>query len=186
MKRLFVAVRVEPDENFNRFYNDLTHALKHESIKWVEIYNIHITLKFLGETIDESIPAISNELTQIAAKFNGFNLNIADTGVFGSNYNPKLLWLGVESKDLKILGIDIINGMSKVGFIPDRQNFVPHITIGRIKKLADKKYFQKLIAENKEKFIQTIYVDKFHLIESVLHKTGPVYKILETYYLKKS
>jgi 2'-5' RNA ligase len=122
----------------------------------------------------------------VKEKFSAFNIDISNIGVFGSSYAPKLIWLGVENEILKRLGNDVIAAMEKVGFIVDRQNFVPHITLGRIKKLEDKNYFQKIISANKEKYIQSIYVEKFHLIESILHKTGPVYKIIETYDFKKS
>jgi 2'-5' RNA ligase len=154
--------------------------------KWVEIYNIHITLKFLGETSEDLISSISEELFLIKEKFSAFNIDISNIGIFGSSYAPKVIWIGVENEILKKLGNDVIETMGKVGFIADRQNFVPHITLGRIKKLEDKTYFQKLMESNKEKYLQTIYVDKFHLIESILHKTGPVYKIIETYDFKKS
>jgi RNA 2',3'-cyclic 3'-phosphodiesterase len=186
MKRLFVAIEVEPNDAFIDFYNALSGSLKHESIKWVEIFNFHITLKFLGETEEDVILAISKELQRISKTFSNFKLNIAKTGIFGSKHDPKVIWLGLESETLNNLGKSVIDGMNKVGFIADRQNFVPHLTLGRIKKLTDNKYFQKMISDNKEKFIQTIYVDKFYLIESVLHKSGPVYNILETYDLKNS
>ena len=186
MKRLFIAINVDPNAAFINFYNDFRSKLKHESIKWVEIFNIHITLKFLGETNDDLISLISKELNLIKEKHSAFNIDISNTSVFGSSYAPKVIWLGVGNEILIKLGNDVITGMEKVGVIADRQNFVPHITLGRIKKLEDKNYFQKIISANKEKYIQSIYVEKFHLIESILHKTGPVYKIIETYDFKKS
>jgi 2'-5' RNA ligase len=186
MKRLFVAIKVEPDNEFVNFYNYLIGNLKHEPIKWVEIHNIHITLKFIGETPDEIIPLVSGELKKINTNHLGFDVKIAKTGIFGSKHDPKVIWLSVENDSLVELGENVIKGIEEAGVKSDRQNFVPHITLGRIKKITDKKYFQKIISDNKEKFIQSIYVDKFHLIESVLQKSGPVYKILETYDLKKS
>ena len=52
MKRLFVALKINPDQNFLEVYDKLKSSLRHEKIKWVEMQNLHLTLKFFGDTDD--------------------------------------------------------------------------------------------------------------------------------------
>jgi 2'-5' RNA ligase len=73
--------------------------------------------------------------------------------------------------------------VEQIGWERDRQNFVPHLTIARIKHVPDKKLFQQFIDENRNAFIQEVSVAEFHLYESILLREGPVYKVLETYEL---
>ena len=67
-----------------------------------------------------------------------------------------------------------------IGWEHDRQNFVPHLTIGRIKDVPDKHLFQSIIDMHKKTWMQEIQVREFHLYESTLTREGPVYKVLET------
>ena len=67
MKRLFAALKINPDAGFLTEYRNLQAAMKYQQIKWVEERNIHITLKFFGETQESEIPAISRPLAFSAA-----------------------------------------------------------------------------------------------------------------------
>ena len=49
-------------------------------------------------------------------------------------------------QELYDLEEDTLSAFDKLGFIRDRQNFVPHITLCRIKDLCEKQYFQKIVA----------------------------------------
>ncbi|MEG1555286.1 MAG: 2'-5' RNA ligase family protein, partial [Bacteroidales bacterium] len=70
-------------------------------------------------------------------------------------------------------------------FEPNHGNFVPHITLGRIKKVDDKKHFWKLIDTSKPDFTQVISIDEIILFQSKLTPSGPLYKVIETFSLTK-
>ncbi len=184
MKRLFVAVKLFPDENFLRVYYGLKKALHYEKIKWVEPENLHITLKFLGETPDNRIPAVHRVLQATAAEHSPFVFSLEKTGIFGSRYNPRVIWFGMEQADgVRTLGEDVLNGLHNAGFYRDRQNFVPHLTIGRIKHLENKRLFQKAVDNYKSAVLQKVTVDRFFLYQSILKPKGPVYIPLQEYVL---
>ena len=186
MKRLFIAVKVEPGYELIILHTKFSSAFQVGSVKWVELHNMHITLKFLGETSEEKIPSIINELKAISCYFKTFETGLIKTGIFGSSYSPKVIWLGLDETEMMTnLALIVIDKMNVIGFVADSQNFVPHLTLGRVKLINDKKLFQNVIAQYKNKYIQKLYVDKFYLIESVLHKDGPTYNVLETFELKK-
>ncbi len=186
MKRLFVAIKLYPDEHFLNVYYSLRKGLQHEKITWVEPEKIHITLKFIGQTTENHIADINIMLKSIAEKHYPFSFSLQSIGIFGSRYNPRVLWFGIKNGDkIKMLGEDILNVLDNAGFKRDEQNFVPHLTIGRIKRLDSKKYFQKIIDRYKTVFLQEVTVKSFTLYESVLKSSGPIYISLEHFYLRQ-
>ena len=155
-------------------------SLPQEKIKWVDIENIHITLKFFGGTPEEKIDKICDALEKSTFNHDPFKLSLRDVGIFGSSYKPRVIWFGIDqSVELQKLADDIKYELNEIGYEADRQNFVPHITVGRIKIIENKKFFQKVIDENKSGFIQEIPVEEIVLYESILHRTGPEYISIE-------
>ena len=185
MKRLFAAIKIHPDEAFLKRYYAIKKALIDEKIKWVRPENIHITLKFFGETPEHHIPGISIALRQAAKEATPFELVLQNTGIFGSSYNPRVIWFGMEPHDEIIqLSKAVFRELEVIGIETGRQNFVPHLTVARIKSLDDKKFFQGVIDKNKEGFIQKEEVNEFHLFESILLPDGPKYELIESFGLK--
>jgi 2'-5' RNA ligase len=186
MKRLFAAIKIQSDKAFLSQFHEIQNRLQHERIKWVEEYNIHITLKFFGETEEEKIPEIIRMLGDLSADINVFSFSLQRLGVFGSSYDPRVVWVGIEPyTDLASLMNVIRSKMKVIGYEPDRQNLVPHLTLGRIKFLKDKKLFQQIIGQHKGISSQEINVDLFSLFESILKKEGPVYQTLQIFPLRK-
>lgn len=182
MKRLFAAIKVHPSEAFLARYFRLKKALAGEKIRWVDPGNIHITLKFFGETPEHHIPAISAALRQAAGKSQAFSFEVFDTGIFGSSYKPRVIWFGIQPAEaLAELAETVFSELEGIGIMRDRQNFVPHLSIARIKQLDNKHLFQQAIDKEKQGFIQKEEVEQFHLFESILRPQGPEYRILNTY-----
>ncbi len=182
MKRLFAAIKIHPSEAFLKPYHALKNSLKDETIKWVDPDNTHITLKFFGETPEHHIPAIQMALRKAVNNVSPFEFSIHNTGIFGSSYNPKVIWFGIDPREEIIrLSENILVELEQIGFARDRQNFVPHLTIARIKNIEDKKFFQAVIDKHKECFIQKEEVSEFHLFESILQPRGAKYSIIDSY-----
>jgi 2'-5' RNA ligase len=184
MKRTFAAIKVAPCNNLLKLYNEIRTALDYHAINWVAEKNIHITLKFFGDTTNQQIDAVCSLFDDIALKHNPFSFTLNGTGIFGSRYDPRVIWLGIENGwALENLALDVLNGVEEVGFPRDRQNFRPHLTIGRIKRLTDKRSFQKVIDHYSDFLIGEVRVEEFHLIESRLKPRGPEYDVIETFRL---
>jgi len=183
MKRLFLAIPLSPEPALLALLQNLSSELYYERINWVKSANMHLTLKFLGPTAKERIPEISDVINKCVHDVEPFNLRFDKTGIFGSRYQPRVLWLGLtkEPEQLNPLANSIIDGMDKTGFKRDRQNFVPHLTLGRIKSLTDKPRFQKVIGNIPQKTYISTSVDKLLLYESILHKDGPEYIVINSF-----
>jgi 2'-5' RNA ligase len=178
MKRLFAAIKIHPDKNFLDQLHQLKKQLGHEKIKWVEDHNIHVTLKFFGETEVKKIAEIENVLKQVAIKHSAFSIQLKNLGIFGSRYDPRIVWVGIEPYDhLVMLMKDLHAELKTIGYEPDRQNLVPHLTIGRIKELKDKQLFQRTIEKYKDISTPEMIATEFFLYESILKREGPVYTV---------
>jgi len=186
MKRLFAALKIEATPVFIRTFQDLSTGLRHESIKWVEPQNIHITLKFFGETDEKKIPVINQALQEAAGQSESFVLKINRTGIFGSRYDPRVIWFGIDPEpQLSRLAENTARELENAGWQADRQNFVPHLTIGRIREIRDKALFQQVIDRFREVKIQEQPIREICLYESILRREGPLYIKLASFGLNK-
>lgn len=180
--RLFVAIKIEPQEQFTTTYNFLKQALDFNIIKWVDLDHIHLTLKFIGNTNHDELTLIQAALAKAGEGIKPFELRIAKTGIFGSHYSPKVIWFGIETNEiLQQLARAVSANLETAGFLGDRQNFVPHLTIGRIREIRDKNYFQQLMGRFHDVDIQKQTITGFDLYESQLFREGPVYTVIESY-----
>lgn len=186
-KRLFAAIKIHPDKNFLDQLHQLQMQLAHERIKWVEEHNIHVTLKFFGETDERKIPEIAGALKKIAGENIVFGFRLRSIGVFGSKYDPKVVWIGIEPYDRLVkLMKDLHTELKTIGYEPDRQNLIPHLTIGRIKEIKDKQLFQRTIDKFREIETPEKLATEIFLYESILKSDGPVYLVQDTFPFLKS
>ena len=182
MKRTFLAIPIQTGTEFPALMNRLQKNLEHErrNINWCKDNQIHLTLKFVGDTPDEDIPKIINVCQEVAKNHQPFIMDFNRTGIFGSNHSPRVLWLGMseEPKALYELEEDILDAFDGLGYLRDRQNFVPHLTLCRIKQLIDKPFFQQIYQGIEQKTYLHADVKELVYFQSFLQPTGAVYKAL--------
>ena len=82
MRRIFIAIKIEPENNFLRIYSSLKALSGTEKINWVDPANIHLTLAFLGDTEEERIKAAAIMLKKQCTGFGEFDFNLSGIGVF--------------------------------------------------------------------------------------------------------
>ena len=185
MKRLFTAIPMPLSDEVKSNIRFMQQSLKDERIRWIPVENMHLTLKFFGDTPGKQVPAIKQALQRAVEHQPPFTLVLNRTGVFGSSHNPRVIWLGFEeSPEINQLKSRIVTELEGAGIYEDRQNFVPHLTIARIKKLNNKAFFQKVMDKYKDGFYQEIVCDKLILYESILEPSGARYKVIDALPLK--
>lgn len=182
MKRIFAAIKINPSEKLIELFNNLKSDLREEKIKWVYPEKMHLTLKFFGETPENKIEEIIELLDDAIFEIDPFDIHLEDIGIFGSTYKPRVIWIGFRDyKPLKRLFEAIKARLERAGYEYDRQNFVPHLTLGRIKFIRNKRYFQSIIEKYKNIEIQSEQIDKLILFESILKPQGPEYIVIEEF-----
>lgn len=134
--RCFIALRLPQDvKNRLRVFIERTKPVC-PSVKWVGPESLHLTLKFLGEVQDETLPEIKKALTKAAASHPAIGLQALGLGVFPNPNWPKVVWAGLVEPEggdkLQALQKGIEEALEPLGFNPEKREFSPHLTIGRI------------------------------------------------------
>ncbi len=181
MKRTFISIPV-PSRVLGIKQMLVSTFSDPADVKWVKNINIHLTLKFLGDTQDDSITKINQVLSKIADRTPTMELMIEKTGCFPNEEKPTVLWMGVNGPTDNLLSLvnNINDKLVSFGYDIDPQPFIPHITIGRI-KYSNKK------PPNAQLFLQSSYdgialqANQMQFISSQLTKEGPIYTILGTH-----
>lgn len=183
--RLFLAIPIKTTDNdFIPLLNGLRSQLAHEKrINWVKPNNIHLTLKFIGDTRQDEVSKIIEGVGEMLKRHKSFTMDFNRTGIFGSRYAPRVLWLGMQNTPQQLLDLeeDTLTTFDELGFLRDRQNFVPHITLGRIKDLCEKQYFQKIVAGIEQKSYISQEVNEIILYQSILRPEGAVYREIKKF-----
>ena len=175
--RTFIALKITPEKKLIDMVNTLKKTLEGEAIKWVDTNNLHLTLRFLGETSHEQTQEIAHILKNISQNYHPFQFNLKGVGFFKSKNQPRVLFLSIENDlMLKQLAVEIEEGMVSLGFSREEKAFNPHLTVGRIKFIQNKIAFNILVNEFKNSDIQDVKVSEVIFYQSILNYEGPIYK----------
>jgi 2'-5' RNA ligase len=184
MKRIFIALNVDPNETLLKMMSTLRDGLNQDSIKWTSPGNIHITLAFLGDTDENMINPISSMLNEQCKGTGKFELILKGAGVFRSLSDPRIIWTGIAPSDkLNNLNKLIINGLQDLNIKIEDRPFNPHLTLGRIKHIYQIERLSGLLDQFQNYEFQIVSVNEVILYESVLLPSGPVYKALDIFNL---
>lgn len=185
MKRTFIAVDIIPEESLLRTLSVIRKKLAGEKIKWTDTGKMHLTLAFIGDTEEEIIRKIAEEVPQIAAETNTFNFSVAGLGVFPGLINPRVLWAGIKNyKSLNSLQEKISGFLNTLYIMTRDREFKPHLTLGRIKYLRNTANLESLLTEFREEEFQSVRVKEVIYYESILRPEGPQYIPIITAALK--
>lgn len=177
--RCFIAVEIP--EPLRMAISNAVEALKQcgADVKWAGSENIHITLKFLGDTEESLLPAIQERLSKKLFNYKPFCIRIAGVGSFPPWKHPRVIWVGIEaSSALKTLQGEVESEMRAVGFPSEERPFVAHITIGRVRSGRRISEMARKLVESREIEIGDFEVRSIKLMKSELGRGGPVYTCL--------
>ena len=176
-KRIFIAIKIESSAFLLKILEEIKTCLDREKIKWIDPDNLHLTLTFLGDTEEILISKIKAALDNI--KSVQFNLEMNSLGVFRNINFPAVLWVGImPNKIMTDIKTAIDFQLINIGLSIEARVFKPHLTIGRIKNITDKKNLEILLKKFSNKNIAVQLVSEIILYESILSSEGPIYKII--------
>ncbi len=176
--RLFISVNL-PSE-INEYLEQIKSKIRPDKGRLSFSHNSHITLKFLGEIGDNRVSGLIASLKTI--DFSRFKANLGIVGIFPNENNIRVIWVGAEPEaPLKELAKQV--DLATRDFALNDREFVPHITLARVKFIEDKAEMKRKISSLKiEK--KEFDVDAFYLMKSALTPEGPVYEAVEEFKLK--
>ena len=187
--RLFIAIPIEDrtQELLEEQIEKAQTALDFD-LKWVSGENLHLTLKFLGDTEESKVDAIKNSIKNTCSHYDKFNIYYNHFGAFPSTDYPKVLYFGLNDSKKPLINLqnELEKKLYERGFEKEDRDYTPHLTFARTRKKTDMrqlKYdYQDFIKDNNIRILQK--VNKISLIESQLYKDGPVYNELYSVNLK--
>jgi len=184
--RVFIAINLP--EKLRKFLIDYQNQWKNLPVRWVNPNSIHLTLVFLGYLSDEEIGKVCQNIKEVGPKHYPFSISFTNIGYNSIQKEiPRLIWVtGEKSEELIFLKNDVEKSLSEsIGFSPDNRGFIPHITLGRVKKWS----WMKIEPDERPNVSQDISlnfeVKSFEVMESELKRMGPKYTILESVTLEK-
>lgn len=200
--RTFVAVEVPETTRVRivalqqRLEAEMAQAQVGGCIRWTAAANLHLTLRFLGDTTAEQVRQVQVALAAAATVSTPLALAVGGLGCFPHFRRPKIVWLALsgEVTPLTALQERCERAAHNAGFAPEERPFTPHLTIGRAQRNATPAQLQRCgeclqrlapTWESSGAQAATCAVDRVVLMESDLHPSGPVYSPLGAYPLGK-
>ena len=178
--RAFIAIDIDEKNIVNRINQIQQHLWRtQESLKLVKPQNLHLTLKFLGNTQVALLEKVKLTLEEIA--FHPFTINIQQIGGFPNSHHPRVIWAGIreEQDQLPKIADQLERKLNSLGFPPETRKFSPHLTIARVKTRRLRNEFITAIRELANIEVGKIFIKCLKLKKSELMAQGPIYTTLK-------
>ena len=179
MIRLFIALPLQKqvEDGLGRIIATLQD--KGGKVKWVAPKNIHLTIKFLGNTEESLVKSLKEHIDEVAAGFQPLTSRIDRIGAFPNLNRPRVIWASFsECVEIlaKMAGM-IDERVHALGWEREERKFKPHLTLGRVK---DSSGMEELAAFVKSYELPDIplNLDRLVLFKSTLTQRGPIYERL--------
>jgi RNA 2',3'-cyclic 3'-phosphodiesterase len=150
---------------------------------WVDLDNLHLTFKFLGNVRDNEVPDVCRAVQRVVQEREPVVAAVAGLGAFPDIQRPRTVWMGItEGAELLVDLQRRIDGVLKeLGFPLERNDFQPHITLGRIAKGAAR---NPLVSEYLQQEADTAFggleIDEVIVYSSFEDKSGRSYTPMAT------
>lgn len=176
--RAFIAVEVENRERFATLLQSLSKT--GADLKTVSVANLHITLKFLGDTPGNVVPEILCAMRESVASAAPFDIKFQGIGAFPGMSRISVVWVGIHGAEkLGAIAEFLDEQLHRLGFKRENRPFSPHLTLARVRSRKGIDAVRKLIEDNKNIDFGTARVDAIALKKSTLMPQGPVYSTVE-------
>ncbi len=176
MMRLFIALPLPKsvEEELGRIITLLKQ--KGGRVKWVDPKNVHLTVRFLGDTEEHLVDDLSALIDTMAGRFNPVASVIDRLGAFPNLRHPRVIWVGLR-ENIEILtkiADQVEVAVRELRFKKEPKQFKAHLTLGRVRDssslnaLTD--YLQDFVLEE-----IPVTFDRLTLFKSTLTPQGPIY-----------
>ena len=178
MMRLFIASPLNEDveSRLGSIIEDLRP--RGGRVSWVQPKNIHLTLRFLGETEEARVDKITSEIDRIAADYSTVTTEINALGGFPNLNRPRVIWVGLDEsiEPIAKMARQLELAMRELRFEKEKP-FRAHLTLGRVR---DPRSIGALADYLSDYRIDPIPVtlDRVVLFKSTLTPRGSIYERL--------
>jgi 2'-5' RNA ligase len=183
--RTFVAVELDEELSgrLARVQDQLRGQLSPRSVRWVRQGGIHLTLKFLGDTLPDQVEAVKIALGKAVSSISPFTFTVGGLGCFPNARRPRVVWVGLYEPTgaLSRLRDAVEDQVAPLGFPTENRPFHPHLTLGRVQRNASNSEVRQVGEVVEASAIGNLYemtVKQVSYIKSDLKPGGAVYTTL--------
>lgn len=174
--RSFIAIEIEDRATLAKLIEARDRlTATGADIKPVEDQNIHLTLRFLGEIPISLVNWVCSELRGV--EYNKFSMHVKGLGAFPTIQRPRVIWAGIAEGSQHVVELHkkIEDFLKKRGIEPEREEFIPHITLARVKGSRGINELVKAVLAMVDSDFGITPVSRVVLKKSVLTPRGPIY-----------
>lgn len=180
MKRLFIAMPLP-----TQIKESLTHYIEPykklpglKNGRFVAYENLHITVLFLGDVIEEEIPKIQKQIHDTCKEIEPFELHFEKITFAPSERRPHMIWALFQES---IQFVDLVERLQLSFAREEEHKPMAHATLARLKN-----YHNREKVEFPPLELSSLAVTACILMESELTSKGPIYSVLGVYDLCKN
>lgn len=179
--RIFIAIELPAivRQKLKAHIDGLRSALPDVRASWSREDNLHLTLKFLGDTPVTKVEALEQAAQRAASRVEPFEIVVGGCGAFPPKGQPRVLWIGIEdpSGRLALLHRALEDECANAGFPYEERPFHPHLTIARIRKPHDSR--QLAVVHKEIRFEpETVFASELAVIRSELRSEGSRHTVI--------
>ena len=186
--RVFIAIELPPNvrKSLSDHINRLRKALPDVHASWSREENLHLTLKFLGNTPVAKIEALSQATHRAAGRSQPFDLILGRCGAFPPRGQPRVLWIGIDDPSRKLTELHraVEEECATSGFAREPRPFHPHLTIARLREPQGSRQLAKLHGEMGFTN-QQVSVSEMVLFKSELLSEGSRHTVISRHQLRR-
>ena len=149
-------------------------------LKLVKLEQVHLTLKFLGDTEEALVPRIVEGMRRSVAGVAPFAIRVRGTGAFPNLRRMRVLWVGLEGgQPLVEIARRLEAEVEPLGYPREGRDFSPHVTLARVREGGDLDAARRVLEAHAGDAYGEFPVDRIRLKKSVLTPQGPIYSTVE-------
>jgi 2'-5' RNA ligase len=149
-------------------------------VTWVKDDAAHVTVRFIGETVDDRRQQIETALAAI--RITPFDVRWETLGTFGGMRHPRVIWIAPTSgaEELRTVAKRVNDALDPVLGPGDARPFKPHLTLGRVREPGQGVDWSSALRA--APIVPTVSrVHHVTLYQSRLSPKGPTYTALSTH-----
>ena len=177
MVRTFIGVVIP--EDIKRYVIGIQEQLKSLPIeaKLAEPENLHISMSFLGDVDDSEVEKIKFKLDEISKSYDAFEIILGNIILMPDEKFTRVIAFDVRSDALESVRKDVVKSIGG-------KSHPAHLTLARVKVIAESEKFAGNVNKKIAQKEMRVKIDGMCLVESMLQRNGPFYKILHKSHLK--
>ena len=150
-------------------------------VSWTKPGNVHLTLKFLGDTDEQRLPDVCRAVGDAARGTQPVSIRVRGLGAFPHVQRPRTIWVGIAegAEEIGALAEAVAGALHALGFPRESRPFSPHVTVGRVReRVSGQSELIRRLREKADFEGGSALVQEVVVYASLLRPEGPTYQVL--------